>query len=237
MSSVENNVGEGTIDLQKSIINQKSNTLVLITNNPPEMKYFTPIIYQNALFGSYLPSPVHLFFEQAIEHARTIEELIKLFPKHVEQTLNNNSKGEFKIINSDLYNSYLIYKISAITSLIMTIECFVNTMIPEDYSYKEKEGKALSKPDIERYITLKQKLKNLIPEIVSIGDVQKYRKLCDKIIEINLLRNEFIHLKTAKTSNNADPFIDHFETLVNLNLKLKIEETKELINLITPNYL
>ena len=43
-------------------------------------------------------------------------------------------------------------------------------------------------------------------------------------------------MKTKLDGKNMDPFLDYFEQLINLDLKQKINETKNLIKLIEPKY-
>jgi len=236
ISSVENNVGEGTIDLTKSKNKRKSNTLVIVFEEPPQMNFYTPVIYKNELYAAFLPNPIHLFFAQAIEHANSVDKAMKLFPKSIEQKLNPESKGEFNIIKSDIYNYYLIYKISSITSLIMAVESFVNLIIPDNYEFNDLDKK-FKKADIERFYNLKEKITRVIPEIINISNLNEYQKLYSKVIEVNLLRNEFIHLKTKRDEKNGDPFIDHFESLINLDLNEKINDVKNFINFLRLDYL
>lgn len=236
VASVENNVGEGTIDLTKSKNKRKSNTMVIVFKEPPQMNYYTPVIYKNELYAAFLPNPIHLFFAQAIEHANSVDRAVKLFPNSIEQTFNPETKGEFNIIKSDVYNYYLIYKISSVTSLIMAVESFINLIIPDNYEYKDSD-KVYNKSDIERFYNLKEKITKIIPEIIKISNLSDYQKLYSKVIEINLLRNEFIHLKTKRDKKNGDPFIDHFESLINLDLNEKIDNVKDFINFLRPDYL
>ena len=209
--------------------------MVLIFKEPPRMGYCTPVIYDDELYAALLPNPIHLFYAQAIEHANSVSNTVKLFPNSIEEKLNQGTIGEFNIIRSDIYNNYLIYKISSITSLIMAVESFVNLIIPDNYKFNDL-GKNYNKADIERFYNLKEKITKVIPAIVKISNMSEYQKLYSKVIEINLLRNEFIHLKT-KRDNKGDPFIDHFEALINMDLDEKINDIKKFINFVKPDYL
>ena len=64
-----------------------------------------------------------------------------------------------------------------------------------------------------------------------------YEVKTNKFLELSIIRNEFIHMKTKLDGKNMDPFVDYFEQLINLDLKQEISETKNLIKLIEPNYL
>lgn len=237
IQSVKDNTGEDQIDFKKSIKKGKSGSLIVITEEPSRMYYYTPVIYKEELYAAVFPNPVHLFLAQSIEHSKSVDSIVAEFPKNIQYVLQNE-KSTLNLINDGLYYKYIIYKISAITSLIMTVESFVNSVIPDDYEFiNKKDNRSIDKSKIERSLTLKEKLVDVIPQIIEIKDAKIYNKLYGKILEINSLRNEFIHLKTKLDSKNADPFIDHFESLINLDVKDKIEDVKKLICFLKPQFL
>jgi hypothetical protein len=129
-----------------------------------------------------------------------------------------------------------MYKISSITALISTVECFINEIIPEDFTTENKKKEIVGKEIIERHWNLKSKLKTIVPKIKTISDLKEYEIKTNKFLELSKVRNEFTHMKTKLDGKNMDPFLDYFEQLINLDLKQKIAETKNLIELIEPKY-
>jgi hypothetical protein len=56
------------------------------------------------------------------------------------------------------------------------------------------------------------------------------------MITINNIRNEFVHFKFSKEENNLDPYLKHFEVIINLDLKKAIEDLRFLMELVAPKY-
>jgi hypothetical protein len=208
----------------------------MIKEDPPSMNYLAPVIYQDQLFGSIIPQPASLFYYQSKQFSDAVISLLEKFPDNVTMVFGNNDNDDFNIIDKDLYYTFLSYKISSLTSLIMFVECFLNSMIPDDYQTKNKKGIDIDKGEIERRWGLKEKLKDVIPKVVQVESIEKYQTQYGKFLEFNTLRNHFIHLKTTRNEKNLDPFLDHFQNLINLDLKKSIEETEVLIKMIDPKY-
>jgi len=193
-----------------------------------------PIVHKKKLYTALFPSPVHLFFSQAIEHYNLSEVTKKQFDKNVIKTYNPNKLSEMFEIPDELYNSYLSQKISALTSLMMTVETFLNFLIPENFRLEED---TVTKYEIERKYSIKQKITKIIPQIIKINNLESYKERYNKILIINDLRNDFIHLKTKKDNRNMDTFVEVFERLVNFNLEEKIYDVKDFVNYLNPDYI
>ena len=235
MKSVENQTStNGEFDLMSRRNSKKGNTFVMIEADTSIMTYLTTIFYKNSFYASTIPSPTSLFFEQAVEFERNIELALEAFPRNVTRILGKDTKTEIKLVDPFIYNIFIIYKISAITALISSVESLANFIIPESYEIENSKKQTLGKRDIERQWDLKSKLLDIVPKLKVIQDIEVYKNKVNLFLELSKLRNEFIHLKTKLKDNNADPFIDHFETLINLDVKEKIEEVKNLLNLIEP---
>lgn len=244
LRSVEDVTDENAIlDLSKQRSEKKGNAFVMINKDTSIMSFIVPSLYQKKFYGGKIPRPSSLFLGQAIEFGERAMEYQALFPKLVEFTLHQNPNPEDRVndniylVKEEEYYKFLMYKISCITSLISTVECFINEIIPENFSTKNKKEEVVSKQEIERHWSLKSKLKTVVPTIKKIPDLKTYEDWSNKLLELSTLRNEFTHVKTKADRRNMDPFIDYFEQLINLDLKQKILETENLIKLIEPDYL
>lgn len=238
IKSVENQVDNSKeYDLSKKINAKKGNTIVLIKGDPSEMSFITPLFCQNAFYAAEIPILAKLFFAQAIEYENKSIAYVNLFPDHVNYTLASGAKFEIKMVDQRLYNLFLMNKISAVISLTMSVESFLNSIIPDKFVLEDSNMKFIEKKEIEKNWDLKRKLKEVVPLIKIIDNQAAYLIKVNKFVQLSKLRNEFIHLKTKLEASNGDPFIVFFEELINLNLKLKIKETQELINHISPGYL
>ena len=118
----------------------------------------------------------------------------------------------------------------------MAVESFVNSIIPEDFVYQRKKDE-LNKKQIELKLSLKEKITQLVPMIKMSKNIPSdYHKLTNKIIELNFLRNEFIHFKYTRDEKNIDPFFIHFEKLINMDLKQNIGHIKCYIKFFEPDF-
>lgn len=215
--------------------NKRGKALVLITEKPNILTYQVPVILENVFYGAPLPQPSSLFLYQAQLFAANAKVILEQFPKNV--TLEYQSgEDNFSIVEHNLYYSFLAFKISSLTATIMSVECFINSIIPDEFTFQNKKGEIDNKQKIERFWTIKDKFKIIIPAIKPIKDLKKYTSKYEKLIQINSLRNEFIHLKTTLNLKNMDPFIVHFEELINLDLDICIESAKEFVRIIDENY-
>ncbi len=224
------------IDTKKWKKTKTGKCLVVIQDNPKTLTYIATVVNRNKLYGGFIPVPSSLFYFQAKQFSDSVNHLLNKFPENITRSFKDSDGDNFNMIDNELYYTYLSYKISAITSLVMFIESFLNSMIPEEFSTINKKGEKVNKEVIERNWGLKEKLKDVIPEIIEITNLQKYQTLYGKFLELNVLRNDFIHMKTTKDQRNMDPFINHFQELINIDLNVKIKETENLVKIIDKNY-
>lgn len=243
MKSVDRATDEKAfLDLSEERKAKKGSTRVMINKDTSEVSYFVPIIHQEKFYGGKLPKPSCLFLGQSIEFEKKATEYLSLFPKFIECTLHQNpdpndnpNDNNIYLVRDEIYHQFLMYKISSITALISTVECFINEIIPEDFTTENKRREIVGKETIERHWNLKSKLKSIIPIIRKISDLNDYESKTNRFLELSKIRNEFTHMKTKLDAKNMDPFIDYFQQLINLDLNERIVDTKILMNLIEPN--
>jgi len=245
MKSVDDVTDEkAVLDLKKDRKLKKSNTYLMINKDTSKLSYIVPTEYLKKFYGGKIPRPSSLFFGQAIEFEKQTSNYLSLFPQTIEWTLHQNpdpndnpNDNSIYLVQEETYYKYLMYKISSITALISTVECFINEIIPENFTIENKKKEIVDKEKIERHWDLKSKLKTVVPKIKSITNLKAYEIKANRFLELSIIRNEFTHMKTKLDGKNMDPFLDYFEQLINLDLKQKIDETKSLIDLIEPNRL
>lgn len=243
MNSVDKVTDENAVlDLSKERKTKKGNTFLMINKDTSKVSYVVPIMHQKKIYGGKIPKPSSLFLGQSIEFEKKAAEYLNSFPNFVEWTLHQNpdpndnpNDNSIYLVREQEYYKFLMYKISSITALISTVECFVNEIIPENFTTENKRKEIVGKEIIERHWTLKSKLKTVIPKIKEITDLKDYEIKTNKFLELSKIRNEFTHMKTKLDGKNMDPFLDYFQQLINLNLKDKIAETKNLLELIENN--
>lgn len=227
---------DAKLDLNKK--ENKGSTFFVVDQDSGEIQIIIPYQYNGSFYAAHFPSPVQLFYKQAIDHISRADSVVKSFEQNIEMVYQQSeeSSTKIKMIDSEIFDQFIIHKISCLTSLSSTVEAFANEMIPEDFKILNNKNIEVGKAEIERSWDLKGKLKQVIPKIVSVEE-KKYETLVGKFIEMNYLRNEFIHMKFKTDVKNFDPYIENFEKLINLNLQKKLEEVRLLVNLVKPNYL
>lgn len=196
-----------------------SNQLIMVTefeNNERRVIKIRPIHYNDNLYLSAFPNPIHLFLSLAIEHYN-ISESIKStnFPKCGKRYGDNIYMLDIEENGThDCYNNYIKYRISSIIMLVSSIEAFLNHVIPNDFRYKtERKGKKVefNKIEIESAkVSFNEKLIQILP-LVSTKTFDWSKLQTEEKIVLNLYENRknLIHLKT----NAADDFECYFDTI------------------------
>ena len=229
-------IPEAKIDTKKWKKTNKGKCLVAIQEEQKTLTYIAPIVNKETLYGGLIPIPSSLFYFQAKQFSDSINHLLEKFPENITLTFKDSDGDNFNMIDSDLYYTFLSYKITTITSLVMFIESFLNAMIPNDFTALNRKGEVINKEVIERKWGLKEKLKDVIPQIIEIENLEEYQTQYSKFLELTNLRNEFIHMKTTRNQKNMDPFIDHFQSIINIDLKVIIADTENLVLMMDENY-
>jgi len=225
INTVPQKKGEDS-DFKKYSKEGKSTTWVLLVNET--MKYLTQINLKGNSYAGFMPEPYLLFLANSKSLNLKIRKLENTFKTSVYTELKPSENFNLKILNQETYNQFILNKISSLVFLIMTVESFVNNLIPEKMSI-EKDGKINSKSDIEKTYKLKEKFRDVIPKIKEIKDIKEYQNNYSTILQLNRIRNSFIHLKTTSTKNPMDPYLDDFEKLIAMDLDKEYKRVEMLI--------
>lgn len=175
-------------------------------------------------FMSVFPNPIQLYFSFAQKAFNQSEDLRnREFIKHSKKV----NKEEKYILDVDadkthpLYNNYLQLKIGSIIMLSCSLEAFVNSIIKEDSTHINHKGEVLDQEGIQRWMSLINKIKYVIPSIYEIDFKLEHKNDFDQISSLIRIRNEFVHLKHY----NKSPFSDEYQQLfISLN-KFKMKKS------------
>ncbi|WP_159799825.1 hypothetical protein [Flavobacterium sp. MK4S-17] len=132
-----------------------------------------------------------------------------------------------KTVNPSLFGNFFQLASNCIINLQAAIETFTNRLIPENYTYLDKDGNNFNP-------SLFHKLDSTLPEITDKKFRTKYKKdnfLIKKIIE---LRNEIIHLKPIQEKTNTQYKII-YRKILNFEYNKAIIATRNFINYYEPN--
>jgi hypothetical protein len=113
--------------------------------------------------------------------------------------LTGNKNDAISSISKDVYD-YIEEIQSAIVFAYTALEAFANLSIPQGYIYKaKKNSKGISesydKVAIERWLSLKVKMKSILPELYETKVVEK-QKWWGQFVTLEEYRNEIIHQKS-----------------------------------------
>lgn len=202
---------------------------------------FVPIIEKNQFFASAFPDPVQLYYSLA--HANF------QFARHTRHNIiaQHSQGGSINLVSEYLYNWHLKYKISAIIFLHCTVEAFINSLMPESFIFKQefapnkadkfiKQTKEYNKEQTERFIQFKEKLNDVVTQITNIDFQKSHQKTYDKLINLNGLRNDIVHLRSIK-EKNSQHFEKAFSTVINTDLNDYVDAVKDFINIIKPDFI
>ena len=175
-------------------------------------------------FMSVFPNPIQLYFSFALKAFNQSEDLRnREFIKHSKKV--NKEEKYFLDVDADkthpLYNSYLQLKIGSIIMLACSLEAFVNSIIKEDSTHINRKGEELDQEGIQRWMSLIDKIKYVIPSIYEIDFKQEHRHDFDQLCSLIRIRNEFVHLKNY----NKSPFSDEYQQLFISLKKFKIKKS------------
>lgn len=189
-------------------------------------------------YSAPFPNPVHLFVSQAVEHYEASQAIkIEEFPKLVNEVDKEHSYLKVDLHEtSDALNSYIQHRSGCIITLITAIESFLNHITPNQFIFI-KGNKNLSKEDIQRWMSLKDKLWKLIPQLKRNKDFWKGNEsIAQTIIELYNHRNNIIHLKTT-TDPQFQQYLNSIEKMLQFDLNNAIKSTIDFMNLVQPGFI
>ncbi len=194
-------------------------------------------------YVSALPSPTHLFLTSAIELFELSEyRKLKDFP---ECSTPMNESNLFLLnfepgYTHECYTDYIKARISCIILLVSTIENFMNQVIPNDFIFEREEKSELkryNKKKIERVISFKDKLEQVIPKAIKNEDFWTTRNIeLSNILTLYQHRKEFIHLKT-KSEDEWKRYSDVFRSMLDFDLLRAINTVISIINQIEDDFI
>ena len=212
-------------DFSKYKKNNMATTWCYIKNNT--LTYISQLNINNKIYGGLITEPYKLFLSHAKEMSVKTTQTQNSFDN---QTHPFELSDSFKIniIKQNMFDVFLLSKISCVVFLIMSVESFINEIIPCNFTLKDK-----TKADIEKTCCLKTKFKDIVPKIKQIDDVALYQSISSQILNLNNLRSSFIHLKTTNPENKLDPIINDIEKILKLDVGaeyLKVENFIQMVN-------
>jgi hypothetical protein len=179
-----------------------------------EFNYFSPSIVSIQLNAA----------KPSILKCKELSKKLKDLSKNQSELLKSYSKDQI------IHDSLLVYEFIecaqvAIIFSFTAIETFFNLSIPEDYKYEKKGSKnteVYNKIQIERYISWKEKLKSIIPDIYKIEGLSD-EPFWVRLHELIQIRNDIVHQKSTEDTAIV-------EKLLNIDIPMVCFSSIELIS-------
>lgn len=185
--------------------------------------YLSQFNVNNKIYGSFFPEPYELFLSHAKELSINTTQIQNAFDCHTSP-LEVSENFKINIVEQNTFDTFILSKINCVVFLIMSVESFVNNIIPNNFTFKDK-----TKIEIERRCNLENKIKKVVPKIKQISDITLYQNKCSEILTLNALRNNFIHLKTTSLENEFVPILKDIEKLLKLDMEAEYSKIADYI--------
>lgn len=143
-----------------------------------------------------VPNPVALYISLARKAGTKGKAAIKLL-KHLEP-----SSGQFKRLKNEdeeIFFDGIEQLVACVIFSYSALEAFANISLPNEFSYQRPRGdkkctEVFSRDQVERYLSLSEKLDKLLPQVFDIVS-PKGTSSWQKFVDLQRLRDRFVHLK------------------------------------------
>lgn len=201
----------------------------LFNDGEKRVNAMIPETINGKTFMTVFPNPIQLYFSFSLNAFNQSEEIRNNeFIKQSKKVIDE--KKYFLDVDADkthpLYNNYLQLKISSIIMLACSIEAFVNSIITETATYTNKKGDELNQEQIQRWVSLSDKIQFVVPKDYDVDFRATNKKEYDQICSLIRIRNEFVHLKNYNKSPFSDDYQKLFISLKQFKMKQCIKAVK-----------
>jgi len=203
--------------------NQVTTWLFLHEN---EMKYLHQFNIDKLNYCGFLTEPYLLFLDQANNLAAKSGIIKKSLKFNIVNEFDVKENFKLSLLNQEIFDDYLIMKINFTVFAVMSLECYLNNLLPDKIIFNGYDKKI-----IEHKFSIKQKISEIIPTFKIIDNIRNFQQKYSEVLKLVELRNNLVHLKT-KEVNMLDSNIKHFETILKLDAKKEFLKVSSLINLI-----
>jgi hypothetical protein len=219
---------------------QKAN---LVLMNDEGLAYqATTFVHKKNIYAGIAPNLVQAYFDLAFEQIQYTDKYADTF-----HYISEIKFDEIKLVNPNIFHRFIQYRISSIIFLHLSVEAFINYIIPEDFVYiKTEESKSnkfqtqkteYNKEHIERWITTKEKIEKVLPEIPKINfEASKNGTIIGRILEIAKIRDEIVHLK-SKDKESSMYYSKIFDFIASRDLLEYLHSVKKFINILEKDFL
>lgn len=174
------------------------------------------------------PDPVLIYFHTAYSNWKVIKEREKaLFDKLKEPIISES-------VSNELYNHFAVCMGFA-TTLFICLEAFINSLIPDDYEFKEvnKSSTVIYNKDQVQFLNFDLKWTKVIKEVTG-KDLHANAPMRQFIVNLKEFRNMIVHTKMK--SEGMTPYDYLFKTALNFKYEQTLHAARDYINFYKPMY-
>ena len=176
----------------------------------------------NVLLTIHVPNATALFFN--IAH-RTFTEARGLFESH-ELGRHAKKRREFFMPEADAM-TYMELMLQSVVAAHTGIEAYANEAVPEGYVYtywsqRAKKEESLNREEIERQLTLCQKLADVLPKAHSVPAPKKGQPAWQRYKELKEIRDRIIHMKSVDRKSTGAEVESVWDALFRLDSPLAL---------------
>lgn len=202
-------------------------TAIIETDKGELIQAFKYVLGQQVRFIPE-PNPITIYFDLAQRFYSTIEER----KNEITVLISDNNYQVYDFLNK--FNNYYASVSSCISFLYISIEAFINNLIPEDFTYINKKGEKFDMMEIQRNLSFEEKIKKVLPMIKDKSFVNECSHKYDVLLKLKRYRDEIIHTKANKI-NSQNFYAELFTQSLDFDYHSVIHSTKDFINFYEEN--
>lgn len=122
--------------------------------------------------------------------------------------------------------------------LFTSIEAFINHTIPKEHIYRKSEKRRTeeySKEQIERYLSIDEKMNNVLPQITQKNFAKSHPVIYKHIENLKDFRDSIIHTKASVKENTAFDYL--FKKAITFKYEETIDAVRDFLNFYKPGYI
>jgi hypothetical protein len=168
------------------------------------------------------------FVEKNVEKIINIrKEILELARKQNKESTANIAFGFYNFFQ--LSSSFVIF-------LMMSLEAFNNSLIPNKHIYINKKRKKYIREGIQRSIKFEEKFKRVIPQLFNKSFVGDFNIKFELLRKMKCLRDDVVHTKNFNGDFYAS-YREIYKKYLEFDFENALLYTKDYINYYKPNHI
>lgn len=155
----------------------------------------------------------------------------------------NNRDEIFKLIGIEnvykidlLFSDFFLDAFNFVINLFASIEAFHNSVIPEEFTYRDKKKGLLNREKIQRLATHDVKAESIIPLIFEKSFIKENSDKYSVISKLKGIRDNLVHTKN-QSKNWAASYRDIFRDMLSFDYESALKYTKDYMNYYKDNWI